>query len=259
MPAMMMLSAGVGADEEIPLKQRSFGRRCAAIAGAAVILLVGALGGPATTASAQTRYEGMTDPPIVRSLYWFRYVAGRDIRDLCVPGSPLRVRLVYNALFNDHVRTYDIERRPDGSARMMARAYVDIGNVGQIGVSRLGDLAAPWEPKRAERILAPAEFGRLMQALQDSSAFGPPPRGLELPSNDFWWTVASCRDGRWGFQAYHHPTDGFARVRFTDVLYALDGTGVRPSVPRRLEPAEFRGERTRNWRLAVGADGLRDY
>jgi hypothetical protein len=241
------------------LKHSSVVRPAQVLALAIGALVAVVLAVPAMPAAAQTRYEGMTDPPILRSLYWFRYVAGRDIRDLCVPGSPLRLRVVYNALFNDQVRTYDIERRPDGTARIMARAYVDIGNVSQIGVSRLGDLMAPWEPKRSERVLAPAELARLMHALQDSAAFGPPPRGLELPSNDFWWTVASCRDGRWGFQAYHHPTDGFARIRFADVLYAFDGTGVRPSAPRRLEPAEFRGERTRNWRLAVGADGLRDY
>ena len=210
-------------------------------------------------AAAQSRFEGMVDPPILRSFYWFRYVAGRDIRDECRPGTPLRLRAVYNAQFNDQVRSYDAEQIAGSGLRLTSRVYVDIGSVSSVSISQIDDLTAPWRPKKSERLLNAPETARLMQALADSGGFGPPPKGRELPSNDYWWTVASCRDGRWGFQAYHHPSDGFARVRFAELLFAADGTGVPVAQPRKLPPAEFRGERTRNWRLAVGADGLRDY
>ena len=60
--------------------------------------------------------------------------------------------------------------------------------------------------KKGQRLLNAGETRDLMGALQASAAFGPPRDGLRLPDNDFWWAVSSCRDGVWGFQAYHcHP------------------------------------------------------
>ena len=70
--------------------------------------------------------------------------------------------------------------------------------------------------------MTPRETRDLMGLLQASAAFGPPRDGLRLPDNDFWWTVASCRNGVWGFQAYHYPTDQFANVKFAEKLFALD-------------------------------------
>ena len=65
------------------------------------------------------------------------------------------------------------------------------------------------------------ETRELIGLLEASAAFGPPRDGLRLPDNDFWWTVASCRNGVWGFQAYHYPTDGFANVKFAEKLCRL--------------------------------------
>jgi len=105
-----------------------------------------------------------------------------------------------------------------------------------------------------------------MGLLQASAAFGPPRDGLRLPDNDFWWTIASCRNGVWGFQAYHYPTDRFANVRFAEKLFALDNVGIAVNRPRNLEPAELRRdpnmlrpgrERADRWMLVVGKDGLR--
>ena len=91
--------------------------------------------------------------------------------------------------------------------------------------------------------------------------------GLRLPDNDFWWTVASCRNGAWGFQAYHYPTDRFANVKFAEKLFALDNVGIAINPPRNLEPAELRrdpmglrpgrGPTADRWMLVVGKDGLR--
>ena len=104
-----------------------------------------------------------------------------------------------------------------------------------------------------------------MGLLQASNAFGPPRDGLRLPDVDFWWTVASCRAGVWGFQAYHCPTDGFATVGFASKLFALDTVPVPVNPPRKLEPAELRRNwnappnhwKANQWTLTVGKDGLR--
>lgn len=209
--------------------------------------------------NAQTRFEPKIDNPLTRSFYWFRYVGGTDIREACAKGGLNHIRLVYNAIWNTQVRTYDVALQGGNGASLVTRVLVDIGDVSSVEVSDINGLLNPWRGKRAEARLSAAEVAQLAAALEQSGGFGPPPAGLELPSNDYWWTVASCRDGKWGFAAYHHPTDKFARVRFADLLFAADKTGVPVAQAKDLPPSIFRGDRTRQWRLAVGRDGLRDY
>jgi hypothetical protein len=222
----------------------------------------------ASAASAQRPMRDV-DQPVVRSLNWFSYVAAEDIRAACRPGGRSRLRLIYNALWEEQVRAYEIVLQPDGTAGLAAGVLVDQGaatNVANITISELGDVTGPWRMRRGQRLLLSAETAELMGLLQASAAFGPPRDGLRLPDNDFWWTVASCRNGVWGFQAYHYPTDRFANVRFAEKLFALDTVGIAVNRPRALEPAELRRdpillrpgrERADRWMLVVGKDGLR--
>ena len=218
----------------------------------------------AATAFAQ-RADRDVDMPIVRSLHWFSYVGGDDIRAACRPGGRSRVRLVYNALWEEQVRTYEIFLQPDGTAGMEIGVLADQGDVSNILAGSGIDVLKPWRMKHGQRLLDAAETRHLMDLLQASAAFGPPPDGLRLPDNDFWWTVASCRNGVWGFQAYHYPTDGFVNVKFAQQLFAWDNVPVSVSRPRKLEPAELRRdlnapanrERGDRWMLVVGKDGLR--
>ena len=72
-----------------------------------VLTLVGATG-----ASAQ-RADDKVEPPISRSANWFAYVGANDIRQGCTPGGRNRLRLIYNALYEEQVRTYEIFLQPD--------------------------------------------------------------------------------------------------------------------------------------------------
>lgn len=172
------------------------------------------------------------DPPIVRSVNWFGYVAGDDIRAACQPESRSHIRLIYNALWEEQVRAYDLFLQPDGTAGLEVGVLADQGVVATLSISNGADVTNPWRMKKAQRLLSAGETQGLLGALQASAAFGPPHDGLRLPDNDFWWTVASCRNGVWGFQAYHYPTDGFANVKFADRLWALDGVRVPINKPR---------------------------
>lgn len=218
----------------------------------------------ASSASAQ-RADRNVDPPIVRSFNWFSYVAADDIRAACGKDGRNRLRLIYNAIYNEQVRTYEIFLQPDGTAGMTVGVLADQGNVANLTVRDAGDVLKPWSMRRAERILRPEETSQLMGLLQASAAFGPPRDGMKLPDVDFWWTVASCRDGVWGFQAYHHPSDGFANVKFAQQLFAWDAVPVPVNPPRKLVPAELRRDpnappnhmKANQWTLTVGRDGLR--
>jgi hypothetical protein len=221
-----------------------------------------ALASPFSAAVAQ-RADRNVDAPGVRSFTWFGYVGGDDIRAACQPGGRSRIRLVYNALSEVQMRTYEIFLQPDGTAGLNIGVLADQGVVANITITE-SEVASPWRMKKGQRLLDAAQTGELMGILEESSAFGPPRDGLRLPDNDFWWTVAACRNGVWGFQAYHFPTDGFANVRFAEKLFALDNVPVAVNRPRKLEPAELRRDpyyvrrgRADRWMLVVGKDGLR--
>jgi len=228
-------------------------------------LVFGLMFGAAATASAQ-RPDRTVDTLVVRSLNWFGYVGGDDIRAACAPGGRNRIRLIYNALWEEQVRAYELILQPDGTAGLTVGVLADQGNVSGFSIGGGEDALNPWRMKRGQRLLDATEASELVGLLQASAAFGPPRDGLRLPDNDFWWTVASCRNGVWGFQAYHYPTDGFANVRFAEKLFALDNVKVAINRPRKLEPAEFRRDfdsksvqrgRGDRWMLVVGKDGLR--
>lgn len=219
------------------------------------------------TAWAQ-RPDRAVEQPVVRSMNWFSYVAAEDIRAACRPGGRNRLRLIYNALWEEQVRSYEIFLQPDGTAGLTIGVLADQAPatvVSNFTISEPGDVTGPWRMRRGQRLLDGSQTRDLLAALQASSAFGPPRDGLRLPDNDFWWTVASCRDGVWGYQAYHYPTDRFANVKFAEMLFALDNVGVAVNRPRNLEPAELRRdpnlrpgrERADRWMLVVGKDGLR--
>ena len=237
--------------------------RMASLAALAVSLLA------ASHAWAQ-RPDRTVDAPIVRSINWFSYVAGDDIRAACQPGARNHLRLIYNAIWKEQVRAYEIFLQPDGTAGMSVGVLQAQGwgaDVSNLLVSKGSEIMDPWGMRKGQRVLEVADARELVGLMDASAAFGPPPDGLRLPDNDFWWTVASCRDGRWGFQAYHHPTDGFAKLKFADKLFALDPVAIKVNRPRKLEPAELRrdmnapGNRafkeTIDWMLVVGKDGLR--
>ena len=219
-----------------------------------------------STASAQQRLERAVEQPILkRSLNWFGYVGGDDITEACKPGGRDRMRIVYNALWEEQVRTYEIVLQPDGTAGITFGVLADQGQVASLAIGGASDLTNPWKMRKAQRLLNASETAELASLLEASAAFGPARDGLRLPDNDFWWTVVSCRKGIWGFQAYHHPTDGFANVKFAEKLFAWDSVPVKVNRPRKLEPAQFRRDpsanpgrdRSNRWVLVVGKEGLR--
>ena len=100
-----------------------------------------------STASAQ-RPDRKVEQPIVRSFNWFSYVAGDDIRSACEPAGRNRVRLVYNAIWEEQVRAYDIFLQPDGTAGLDIGVLNDQGHGGNLSSLSLGSdgsgVTSPW-------------------------------------------------------------------------------------------------------------------
>lgn len=192
--------------------------------------------------------------PVTRKFHWFSFVEGEDIRSSCQAGTPDRVRLVYNGIYDEQLRIYEL----DALRRVLAVKVVQQGQASRISSD---DPLGPWRAEDRKVQLEPAAYDRLMAAFAASNMFAPPPVGLNLPSRSYYWTAATCKDGRYGFTAWKHPSAAFDAIAFTEPLFALDPTGIPVNQAKavRLDPQwedmARRGEVT-SFTLTVGKHGL---
>lgn len=195
------------------------------------------------------------DNPVLRSFYWFRFVAGKDVREGCTAGGHDHIRLVYNAIYREQVRAYDIQTRPDGTAKLTVRV-LGPAVLNSVEFTEPSGVLNPWRGRRAERQLSAAEVSTLVRSIEESGGLEFPRHRLDLPSNDFYWAVSACYRGKFTSTAYHYPTDGFRRVKFANLLFEMDTTGVPVNPVRELTPSSLRGDQTQVWHLNVTKDGI---
>ena len=79
------------------------------------------------------------DPPIVRSFNWFAFVGGDDIRANCGKDGRNRMRLIYNAIYSEQVRTYELFLQPDGTTGLGIGVLADQGVVSNLLMNNGGD------------------------------------------------------------------------------------------------------------------------
>lgn len=203
--------------------------------------------------------QGPVESPVARNLTWFSYLAGDDIRAACAPGAPERYRFVYNAVWGEQVRTYDVIERPGGGARQISRVF---GSADLLELDLL-DPQGPWRGARSEVLLDEAAFARVRRLLPGEDVVAP---GTWLRSDDYYWVAAACEDGRFIAQAWDSGTPDFDGLPFLKVLLAADRTGVPPRPWERLTLPPFdptaAAERLtpdgtlQLFRLQFGRDGL---
>jgi hypothetical protein len=192
-----------------------------------------------------TYREGGIDSPVTRKFQYFSYLGGDDIRRDCVPGAPTRYRLVYNAVYDEQVRAYEVRRGAAGSGATLGTQVFGGGGNLAAGFNPL-DPTGPWRGANAQVQLDEATYLQLIRAIEASGFGQPAPAGLSLPSWGFYWAVAACANGQFHYNAWLHPGERFDRIQFDKILFARDATGVAVNPPRRLNAAEHR--------LASGAD-----
>lgn len=206
---------------------------------------------------------GGGENPIARALTWFGYVGGDDIRAGCRAGGADRLRFVYNAVWGEQVRTYDVARSADGAGVLHSRAF------GRVSLSRfqLGDPTRPWRGDSATAPLSAAAVSRIEAALRQSGFDRPPPAGRWLRSDEYYWAVSACRQGSFHFNAWNTDSPDLLRLPFLAALLPFDATGVPVRPARQLELTMFEdddyrafksgADQAQRFRLQVGERGLK--
>lgn len=201
-------------------------------------------------------YRGGSDP-FSRKVSWFSYLEGADIRAKCHDHADERYRFVYNGIYKEQIRAYDLTTGL-GADRHHLRARV-IG-AADLTLLRLDDPLAPWRGLESEIRLRDQDLATLRKAMAAGGVFEGPPVGLELHSDDFYWTVAACSGGRFHFTAYRWPSERFDKAAFPKLLLGWDASGVPLNAPRETTMFELWGtnhpEHVARFNLKVGGDGL---
>lgn len=173
---------------------------------------------------------GPTDNPVARKLTWFSYLSGDDLRASCGASDGDRYRVVFNADYNRHVRTYDITLDPADSGSALVEARV----IEATDLARL----TPLDPLSAARgqtatlRLTPPQLASVLARLTDKGAFEPPATTMRLPSNGVYWLINGCRAGRWFFAVHPYPASPFTDATFLEPTRALDpGMIAFPALP----------------------------
>lgn len=182
-------------------------------------------------------YYGANDNPVARNLTWFSYLNGDDIRAECRAGAADRYRFVYNGIYTEQVRSYDVTAGSDPQVRV--HVLGTRGNVGTISLASPSAVFAPWAGKTETVPLRPQDLTQLRDAMRAGGVFTPLAGRLELSSDGFYWVVAACRDGAFAFNAYGWPSPRFDAAAFPGLLFAWDPTGIPVNPPRRADPAEI--------------------
>ena len=211
---------------------------------------------------------GPEDNPFVRSATWFSYVGGDDLRVACTAGSPDRYRLVYNGNYKEQRRTYDLVADADANSNSSPGpkngASVEGHVRGEVNLASgvpLLDPLAPWRGLSFTSRMEPEWLHVLRTAL---AAAEPPPKGLLLPSDSFYWTAAVCEGGVFRFYAWTYPSPAYDALTFVDAVLASDTSGAPFNKAREITyftlrdqegypPNQDRGGR---FVLKVGDNGL---
>lgn len=202
-------------------------------------------------------YTG-SDNPIARRVAWFSYLNGDDIRKDCAAGAPDRMRFVYNAVYVQQVRTYDVSGGPEPILKVRVIGRPDLS---QFGISTPADVFGPWRGAMADVRLRDQDWALLRRVAGESGVLEPAPAGLELPSDGFYWSVVACLGGTLGFNAYLWPSERFERAQFSRLLFAWDPTGVAVNRPRPLTPFDIYGsnrpdDASYSFNMRVGENGF---
>ncbi|MCF4166620.1 hypothetical protein L2U69_13280 [Zavarzinia compransoris] len=196
--------------------------------------------------------NGPVSGTMARLPTWYRYLSGDDVRQACAAGASDRVRFVYNAVWREQVRAYEVAFT-DYGARIDQYAW---GPASILAFSPEGPLVAA---ETASVGIDAARTARLERAMDASDVAGPAPTGTFLRSDNFYWIVAACRNGQFHYNAFQQGDGRFEALSFPRELFDADRTGVAVNMPRGLDlrpVALIKPGDDKPFVVQVGANGL---
>jgi hypothetical protein len=195
-----------------------------------------------TAAACTSGGHGYQDDPVARKLSWFSYIKGDDVRARCEPGMPDQFRFVYNGIYVEQVRTYDIEPSPLPNHMRMTIRVTEKANLAEIALDPANpDFMKPWRPKTAVVDLPAAEVERLKRALMADGFSSRPAPARSISSIEFYWAVSACLDGQFKLNAYVWPSRPFDEAAFPKLLFGWDMTEVAINRPRKADTLDVYG------------------
>ena len=172
--------------------------------------------------------------PIAFKFTYFSYLNGDDIRSQCAIGGSDILRFVYNGIYTEQVRTYDLvpNRRESGLfvLETRVRSEADFSSI-KTDLS-WPDLFAPWRPVESLVKLSTEDVQSLKRALTSSGFFGKPVFLGNVSSIRFYWLVSGCIEGTFHLRAFVWPEDAFHGADFPKLLSSWDRTGIPVNPPR---------------------------
>lgn len=169
--------------------------------------------------------------PFYTRVTWFSYVGGDDIRQQCLAGAPERYRLIYNGIYGEQVRTYDVVGEPQSGGALMSIRVLGSADVGGVTPQTVLFGQPSDAPTRVR--IDEAQLRDLASSMDRSGYLQPAPAGLRLPSRRFYWVASGCRDGIFKFNAWRYPSERFNNLKFPIKLASFDPTGIpfNPPIP----------------------------
>lgn len=177
--------------------------------GVACILLAGVV-----LAACQAKGPATNRPDF--RFQWLSYLQAEDMRAGCVPGSPDRVRVIYNADFNGEIRTWDLFIAEGGSGVLDSRRWNSSATIVMTG----GSINRALDPEKGQIALSRDQVRRLTDAFGRSGFPGPVPVGERLRSDSYFWVAQACVDGIFGIQVWQG--ERLRNIAFAQVLEEYD-------------------------------------
>ncbi|MCW9033160.1 MAG: hypothetical protein OQJ97_02995 [Rhodospirillales bacterium] len=198
-------------------------------------------------------YQGGEVNPIERKFSWFSFLNGDDMRATCQSGGPNHYRFVYNGVYTEQVRIYEL-RGNDLKVEVIGEA-----DLSELYVNEVLDLLKPWQGKKATIRLREADKELLEQAMTSDGIFTHDEREIELSSDQFYWLVVACKEGVLRFGTFRWPDANYKNLAFSPLLLGWDMTEIPLNPPREtLFDDEYKVNKADHGRfnIRVGPNGL---
>lgn len=206
-------------------------------------------------------YKGGVEHPVIRKFAWFSYIEADDIRAKCSKSLHSQFRFVYNGVYNEQVRTYDIYKveKDRYEIKINVTEEVDVSSISFDPEDPI--LFQSWRPKKSVTNVAVKEIYILERTLRNMDFFDSPPPVVNIRSIDFYWVVSACVDQKFSQNAYIWPKENFKNAVFPKLLSIWDFTDIPINPPRETSNFSIYGttetkDFKNDFNLKFGRDGL---